>query len=184
MDPKYIKAYYRRASANYALGKLKAALKDFKSVTSIVPKDPDAAAKVKLCEKILREDAFQRAIEMDAPIESTVDYASIAVEESYHGPRLEADAPVTPEFVQDVLDHFRAEKILHRKYVMMLLLRAIDMFKRLPPLLRIALPRDSANAVGKFLWAPSTPRPPLTLHDQQMERSRFAATPTVSTTIC
>jgi tetratricopeptide (TPR) repeat protein len=38
IDPGYIKAYYRRASAKYALGKLKEALKDFKAVVKIVPK--------------------------------------------------------------------------------------------------------------------------------------------------
>lgn len=147
LDPKYIKAYYRRASANYALGKLKAALKDFKSVLTIVPKDPDAAAKAKLCEKILREDAFQKAIEMDAPIESTIDVDDVQVDNSYHGPRLEKDAPVTMDFVQDCIEHFRAEKLLHRKYVMMLLLRGIELFKSLPTLLSVPLPRDQTGAV-------------------------------------
>jgi tetratricopeptide (TPR) repeat protein len=44
LDPTYLKAYYRRASANYALGKLKEALRDFKAVVKIVPNDPDALA--------------------------------------------------------------------------------------------------------------------------------------------
>lgn len=150
LDPRYIKAYYRRASANYALGKLKAALKDFKNVLTIVPKDPDAAAKAKLCEKILREDAFQKAIEMDAPVESTIDIDSIIVEETYRGPRMEKDAPVTLDFVQDCIELFRAEKLLHRKYVMIILLRAIEMFKNLPSLLNIPLPRDGSGSISKF----------------------------------
>ena len=32
LDPKYIKGYYRRASANLALGKFKNALKDYEYV--------------------------------------------------------------------------------------------------------------------------------------------------------
>lgn len=66
LDPKYIKAYYRRGSANYALGKLKLALKDFKTVATIIPKDPDARNKLKACEKAVREEAFLKAIEQEA----------------------------------------------------------------------------------------------------------------------
>lgn len=54
LDSQYIKAYYRRGSANYALGKLKLALKDFKAVVKIVPKDPDAQKKMKACDKAVK----------------------------------------------------------------------------------------------------------------------------------
>ena len=37
LEPSYIKAYYRRGSANFALGKAKVALKDFKAVCKMVP---------------------------------------------------------------------------------------------------------------------------------------------------
>ena len=36
LDPKYIKGYYRRASANLALGKFKLALKDYEYVNAII----------------------------------------------------------------------------------------------------------------------------------------------------
>ena len=35
LDPAYVKAYFRRASANMALGKFKLALKDYDAVSSI-----------------------------------------------------------------------------------------------------------------------------------------------------
>lgn len=142
LDPRYVKAYYRRGSANYALGKLKAALKDFKSVLTIVPKDKDALAKSKACEKILREDAFQKAIESDAGAEDTLDIDGIIVEDSYVGPRLEKGEPLTQEFLTDVIETFRAERLVHRKYVLQILNMAIDKFKKLPTLLRLSLPRD------------------------------------------
>ena len=132
IDPTYIKALYRRASAFYALGKLKDALRDFKMVVKIKPKDPDAQNKMKACEKRMREDAFTKAIEFDGPAAAvTVDIASIVVESSYIGPRLpetvaDADggsgagaAGVTMDFVHDLMTHFKNQKLLHRKYVML-----------------------------------------------------------------
>jgi tetratricopeptide (TPR) repeat protein len=35
LDPHYVKAYYRRGSAHYALGKYKDALKDFRQVVKV-----------------------------------------------------------------------------------------------------------------------------------------------------
>lgn len=40
IDPKYSKAYYRRATANMALGKFKLALKDYEAVYRAHPNDP------------------------------------------------------------------------------------------------------------------------------------------------
>jgi hypothetical protein len=48
LDPGYVKAYYRRASANFALGKYKEALKDFRHVLKLHPKDKDAMAKYRV----------------------------------------------------------------------------------------------------------------------------------------
>lgn len=47
-DPRYPKGYYRRAVANFALGKYKAALEDFTRVLQLVPNDTDALAKKKV----------------------------------------------------------------------------------------------------------------------------------------
>ena len=47
LNPNFIKAYYRRASANFALGKFKVALKDFESVAKAKPTDSDAQKRFK-----------------------------------------------------------------------------------------------------------------------------------------
>ncbi|CAN0897351.1 Serine/threonine-protein phosphatase 5 [Linum grandiflorum] len=73
IDPKYSKAcsdtkastnpgYYRRGAAYLALGKYKQALKDFQQVKKISPKDPDAAKKLKECEKAVQKLKFEEAI--------------------------------------------------------------------------------------------------------------------------
>jgi serine/threonine-protein phosphatase 5 len=144
LDPAYIKAYYRRATCYFVLGRLKDALKDFKAVVKIVPRDPDAAKKLKECEKAVREEAFNKAIESEHTAEEIVDVDAIVVDASYTGPRLPDVAPgdtpnVTPEFVQELIAHYRDQKNLHRKYMIQLLNAAKNMFKNLPSLLRLPI---------------------------------------------
>lgn len=166
LDPQYIKAYYRRGSANYALGKLKTALKDFKAVVSIVPKDVDAQKKMKLCDKAIKEEAFLKAIESEAVPDIPIDIDSIVVEESYTGPRLEfvstpsspseataTELPrsvpvVTMEFVHQMMAHFKAQKLIHRKYVLGMLQELIHQLKSTPSLLRLQLPREEEEGGG------------------------------------
>lgn len=58
--------FYRRASANMALGKFKLALKDFEAVKKAKPRDPDAIAKYNACNKIVTQQAFERAIAVES----------------------------------------------------------------------------------------------------------------------
>ena len=66
-DPSYPKGYYRRGTAEFALGRAKAARKDFRAVCKLRPKDRDARAKLAECEKSVREAAFAAAIEGATP---------------------------------------------------------------------------------------------------------------------
>jgi serine/threonine-protein phosphatase 5 len=123
-DPRYPKGYYRRAVANFALGKYKAALEDFTRVLQLVPNDTDALAKKKECEKRMRELAFAKAIDSDAvkPCSAfdTIDYESIPVEDSYTGPRWERDEDIK-SFCDQLIEYLRNQGRLHRKYLIKLL---------------------------------------------------------------
>jgi tetratricopeptide (TPR) repeat protein len=96
-DPNYAKAYYRRGSAQFALGHLKDAKKDFRKVCQLQPKSKDARAKFQACEKAIREEAFRKAIEseMTAPLSESYDPNSIVLNaSSYDGPNpLMAEGP-------------------------------------------------------------------------------------------
>jgi tetratricopeptide (TPR) repeat protein len=87
-DASYPKGYYRRGSAEFALGRAKAARKDFKMVCKLRPKDRDARNKLAECEKAVREAAFAAAIlsEETAPLSETFKPESIVVEKGYEGP--------------------------------------------------------------------------------------------------
>ena len=96
-DPSYVKGYYRRGSAYYALSKYKAARKDFRKVCQLKPKDRDARAKLAGCEKAVREEAFSKAImsEQTAPLSSTYNPDLIVLDVGYDGPHPSADGPIT-----------------------------------------------------------------------------------------
>lgn len=66
-DPTYIKGYYRRAAAQMSLGKFKKALSDFEFVAKRRPNDRDAAMKYTECNKLVRKQAFEKAISNDVP---------------------------------------------------------------------------------------------------------------------
>ena len=61
-----LQGYYRRASANMALGKFKLALKDFEAVKKVRPRDKDAITKYTACNKVMRQMAFERAIAVES----------------------------------------------------------------------------------------------------------------------
>lgn len=65
-DPAYLKGYYRRAAAQMSLGKFKKALTDFEFVAKRRPNDKDAAMKYTECNKLVKKQAFEKAISNDA----------------------------------------------------------------------------------------------------------------------
>ena len=144
MDPAYIKAYYRRGSANLALAHYKKALKDFKQVVRMKPSDKDARSKLKMCEKLMREAAFAEAIqsERNMSISETIDVESMVVEPGYDGPMLPTDLEADGQaFIEALIDRFKRCKLLHRRYVVEILLAMKERFSKLPSLLRLSLPQ-------------------------------------------
>lgn len=125
------------------------ALKDFKTVATLLPKDADAQKKLKACDKAVKEEAFQKAIESDTDGDWNVDTDSIVVDASYSGPQLTPDENgnihITSTFAIDVMEYFKEQKRLHRKYVLQVLAAAIRHFENLPSLLRLALPTDGVD---------------------------------------
>ncbi|RQM27625.1 hypothetical protein B5M09_006786 [Aphanomyces astaci] len=144
IDPSYIKAYYRRASANLPLGHLKDALRDYRTVVKMKPTSAEAKSKMKLCEQLIRQAAFAEAIQSERhrPLSETIDVSAMVVDSSYDGPHL-PETPPSTEFITDVLDHFKRGKLLHRKYVLQILLSMKSMLQALPSLLRIPLGSDA-----------------------------------------
>lgn len=110
-------AYFRRAIAYTAILKSREALKDFRTVVTLNPKDKDAKLKLAECEKIVKKVEFFRAIEVgDEPSAAEgLDLDAMVVEPEYDGVRLEKD--MTLDFITDMLERFKTGKKIHKKYV-------------------------------------------------------------------
>lgn len=147
IDPKYSKGYYRRGAAHLAMGKFKDALKDFQQVKRICPNDPDATRKLKECEKAVQKLRFEEAIAVPESekisVVNSIDYKSIAVDPQYSGARIEGEV-VTLDLVKKLLDDFKNQKCLHKRYAFQIVLQAREMLLAMPSLVDIAVP-DGAH---------------------------------------
>jgi serine/threonine-protein phosphatase 5 len=157
-DPNYPKGYYRRGSAEFALGRTKAARKDFRAVCKLRPKDRDARAKLNECDKAIKEAAFAAAIlsEESVPLSEVLQPESIIVEKNYDGPhpmgmemmrceQAEEASLFEPnrlprEFVLRAMEYFKGQQVLHKRYVAYLLISAKRYYERCSSLLEIPIP--------------------------------------------
>uniref|UniRef100_A0A8C5M1G9 Serine/threonine-protein phosphatase n=1 Tax=Leptobrachium leishanense TaxID=445787 RepID=A0A8C5M1G9_9ANUR len=149
LDAKYIKGYYRRAASNMALGKLKAALKDYETVVKVRPNDKDAQMKFQECSKMVRQKAFERAIASDQTIRSVVDSLNIegmTIEDEYTGPQLQ-DGQVTLDFKIELMQFYKDQKRLHRKCVYQMLVQLKEILSKLPSLVDITLEKTEQVTV-------------------------------------
>eukprot|EP00798_Chlamydomonas_sp_ICE-L_P014048 gene14048-19985_t len=151
LDPKYIKAYYRRANADFALGKPKLALKDFKMAARQAPNDPDLKKKLADCEKEVKRIRFEEALatpdEEVVLISSTIDLQDMDVEEAYTGPKMAGDSTegytITAEFVKAMLQEFKEQRLIHRRFAFEIIMQAMAIFKAQASVVDIPIPEGS-----------------------------------------
>lgn len=147
-DPSYVKAYYRRADAALALGRINAALKDFRAAAKVAPRDPDLRRKLAQCEKEAARARFEAAIavpDADAvPVADRVDLSTMPVEASYQGPRMEgsddAGYKVTQGFIDAMVEAFRAQRSIHRRFAFEIVLAARALLRAAPPVVDVPIP--------------------------------------------
>ncbi|KAJ2006547.1 Palmitoyl-protein thioesterase 1 [Coemansia thaxteri] len=100
LDSTFIKAYYRRAAANLAMGKLKEARADYREVTRRAPSDAAAQKKYSECDKLYRRIQFEKAIDSEADrkrVSDTVDLSKFPLPEDYCGPRMPLRTTLVPK---------------------------------------------------------------------------------------
>ncbi|GBP17933.1 hypothetical protein EVAR_7926_1 [Eumeta japonica] len=142
LDRSYIKAYYRRAAAHMSLGKYKLALKDFEYVTKVRPNDQDAKMKYTECNKIVKKLAFEKAISVDKKevnIADSINLDAMTIEDEYEGPALE-DGKVNLKFIVDLMEHYKQQKKLHKKYAYKILIDVKTYLQKQPSLIHITVP--------------------------------------------
>ncbi|CAH0690317.1 unnamed protein product [Spodoptera exigua] len=149
LDRSYTKAYYRRAAAYMSLGKYKLALKDFEYVTKVRPNDQDAKMKYTECNKIVKKIAFEKAISFDKKevnIADSINLDAMTIEDEYVGPALE-DGKVTLKFVTDLMEFYKKQNKLHKKYAYKILIDVKAYLQKQPSLVDIKVADDAKFTV-------------------------------------
>jgi len=148
LDPAFLKAYYRRASAHMQMGKFKAALKDYEAVAKRKPNDPDVKTKLKNCKQVIQQKAFARAIageeKKDEPLP---DFKDMTIDQSYSGPVIPDDGTPDVAFMNKMQQWFIDQKRLHKKCLFQLLKMGIDHYEKLPSLVALTIPQDGKITV-------------------------------------
>ncbi|RDD38500.1 Serine/threonine-protein phosphatase 5 [Trichoplax sp. H2] len=149
LDRTFIKGYYRRASANMALGNFKMALKDYEFVTKSRPNDKDARQKYNECNKIVRRRAFEKAIAVQDSSKvltsESIDIECMEIEPGYDGPSFQGN--VTLEFMKELVETFRNQKKLHKKFAYIILLKIKEILLSLPTLVDVTIPSNGKLTV-------------------------------------
>jgi serine/threonine-protein phosphatase 5 len=142
LNPKLVKAYFRRGLAQTAILRPKDAIDDFKECVKLDPGNKDARLKLEECKKIVRQLAFFAAIEVgDEPSAAEgLDLDTITVEPAYDGVRLEKE--MTQEFIDDMVERFKNGKKIHRKYAYQIIIAVLKIVYDEATMVEVEIPDD------------------------------------------
>jgi serine/threonine-protein phosphatase 5 len=153
-------AYYRRAVANTAILRHADAINDWKMVVKKQPSDKVARAQHDACQKVIKRDAFLKAIEApDAPSAAEgLDLANMAIPSDYDGVKL--GDKMTLEFVEDTIERFKNGKKLPLKYVYQIVLAVKEICYNEPTMVETHVDQGKKITVcgdthGSYLELPS-----------------------------
>ena len=145
LNPRYIKAYYRRADAYSALGKVKQSLLDFRRASKFAPKDPDLRRKLLQCEKAVRVLRFEEALaapeEIVVPEHEKIVLEDMVVDAKHEGCRMDTDEEgndiITLDFVMQMIDDFKQQRKVHKKYAYVIILKTLEILRTLPNVVHV-----------------------------------------------
>ena len=134
--------------ANTAILNHSDALRDWKIVMKKNPNDKNARLQFEQCQKIVKRDAFLKAIEVaDLPSAAEgLDIDSIAVEDSYDGVRLKGKE-MTEEFINDMIERFKNGKKIHKRYVFQIVLAVKDLVTKEPTMVETEIENDTRMTI-------------------------------------
>lgn len=172
LDPKNVKAYHRRGLARVGLLEFKSAAHDLRVVLKAKPGDAAAKRALDICEKVIREERFRKAIGGGGDSESavrlcrTLNISSFDANSDlakYEGPKLEfeqlyndknehagvAVKNMSQEFVSSMVnDVFLKGKNLPKKYAAAIVSHAERLFTAEPNMLELSNKDKPASKIS------------------------------------
>eukprot|EP00929_Paragymnodinium_shiwhaense_P024992 TRINITY_DN15225_c1_g1_i1.p1 TRINITY_DN15225_c1_g1~~TRINITY_DN15225_c1_g1_i1.p1 ORF type:complete len:647 (+),score=145.61 TRINITY_DN15225_c1_g1_i1:104-2044(+) len=151
LSPKYIKGYWRRGCAHQAQGNLELAMVDFQTAAKLEPANADTKVRLHDVEKALKAEQFASAAgcRIQAPgnpallDKPALNPANLVVDDEYTGPRLAEGGRITLQFVEEMMEYFRIEKMLHKRYILAILWQSHEILATEPTLVDVAVPEGT-----------------------------------------
>jgi len=133
LDPKYMKAYYRRGLCHLSVLKYQKAIEDFRTSLKLDPKNAIAKSQLEATQKLVRRIEFEKAIEVEEDqspvekVEETISDGGCGVPNDYDGPKLppprDSDKArggkygISREFIDEMTVWFKKGKTLAKRVV-------------------------------------------------------------------
>lgn len=139
-DKSFVKAYYRKATACFALSKLVEAIKELEYIVKDlgIKNNKDVNERLAMLRKLKKEQDFLAAIYHEDELEKC-DEEALVVEQSYNGPVISKETPFTMDDVMALLDFMKDQKKLHKKYLWTLLKLAKDVLDKEPNIVDVTV---------------------------------------------
>lgn len=146
IQPNFAKAYYRRAAAYCTLSKWKAAVRDFEAACKLLPGNTEAKEKFDWAMKEKKYRELGATLGYSFSIEK-LDEEKLVVDSSYTGPMLYDMKELTVDWVMKLIEYLRAEKKLHKRFVVKMIKELIVHYKKQPTLIEVNIPEGSSITV-------------------------------------
>ena len=150
-DPNYIKAYYRRGTANFFLFRFEDALDDFNFLLSKYPDEKELIDKINKTKIALKKINLNLSQDNDfdtSEIEKLITTLNIDFNE-YKGAIYHGRGSLTLEWIKDVINDMKNNIFLHQKYLLQIIKANIDIFKNQKSLINLKIkPNEIINICG------------------------------------
>ncbi|KXN91059.1 Serine/threonine-protein phosphatase T [Leucoagaricus sp. SymC.cos] len=153
LDPRYVKAYYRRATCYLQTLKPQLAVADFKKILAIEPGNETVRQQMVSTQKLIRKIEFEKAIELEEEKDAVTRCLEIIAEggcdldKIYTGPKLpyeDGKYGITLQFVREMIKWFKDGKTLPKRYVWEIALGAHGAFASEESLVEVSI-KDGAT---------------------------------------
>ncbi|CAA7261672.1 unnamed protein product [Cyclocybe aegerita] len=158
LDPRYVKAYYRRATCHMQILKPQSAVADFKKILAIEPNNETVRSQMVSTQKLIRKIEFEKAIEVEGeknPVDrcrEIIVEGGCEIDATYAGPKLPQENGkyyMTAEFIQEMIQWFKEGKTLHKRYAWEIVMGAYDHFVKEESLVNVDIPEGvSVDVIG------------------------------------
>ncbi|KAI7967856.1 hypothetical protein MJO29_001133 [Puccinia striiformis f. sp. tritici] len=158
LDPKYVKAYFRRATAQLSIMKPQLAIKDFKKCMALDPSNAAARVQLDATTKLVRRLEFEKAIASEDEeatskrIRKLISEGACELDNSYTGPMLsktEDGWKPSLEFIQGMLEWFKAGKTLPKRWVYEIILGCQSVLMKEASMTEYTIPQnETCDVIG------------------------------------